>query len=92
MVAGVSIDMTKWDVVEDGNYWVGSFLVGPCIDCEFCDDRRFVSIMPSRFARELAIDALLDFMDRLRTGRVPQGMTDPDDLMEVCVSAARRQR
>lgn len=55
-------------------------------------DRRFIAIMPSTFPWELAVDAFLDFRDRLREGRIPRAITEPADLMDICVSAARRQR
>jgi len=41
---------------------------------------------------ELAVDAALEYMDRVRCGAIPDGVTCPADLMSMCVRNARRQR
>jgi hypothetical protein len=93
------IDMADWDVLEKEGVWIGRLGLpqtetGRFIPPELKEHRpqRFVAIMPSSFPWELAVDALLDFMDRLRTFRVPAGIDTPRALMDLCVSAARRQR
>lgn len=86
------IDMSKWKVVEHEGYWIGVILSETPMHCKYCEPPRYVAIMPSSFPWELAVDALLDFMDRLRTFRVPAGVDSPRALMDICVSAARRQR
>lgn len=77
-----------WDVVEDGSTWVGTFLASP----KGKQERLYVNIMSTKFPKELATDALCDFMSRCSQGQLPKGLTDPDKLMELCVAAARRQR
>lgn len=93
------IDMSDWDVMEVDGMWMGRIGMaqtetGRFIPPELKKHRpqRYIQIMPSSFPRELAIDALLDFMDRLRTFRVPAGVDSPRTLMDICVSSARRQR
>jgi hypothetical protein len=93
------IDMTDWDVTEKDGVWIGRIGLpqtpsGQHIPPELKEHRpqRFVAIMPSSFPWELAVDALLDFMDRLRTFRVPVGIDTPRALMNLCVAAARKRR
>lgn len=80
--------MHIWAVYEYQGMWVGAIglLTPPTVSTGF------IKIMQASFPYELAVDALLDFMDRLRTGRVPLGLEEPAELMELCVTAARRQR
>lgn len=93
------IDRHNWAVLEHKGFWIGRLSVsfqGYGLDSLKRDlaavGDRFVAIMPSSFAEELAIDAFLDFCDRLRSGTLPRGVEDPKELMDICVSAARRQR
>lgn len=55
-------------------------------------DSRHINIMSTTFPWELAVDAALDFMDRLNERRIPRDVTEPEELMAMCVQAARRQR
>jgi len=75
------VSMTDWGIVESEGVWVGR--VG---------DHGFIRIMPSTVAWEVAVDALTDFLDRLRTRTFPRHITDPKDIMKFCVRQARRQR
>lgn len=86
-----TIDRHLWDVVEHKGFWIGQLsLVSGTLP--FQVDDRWVAVMASSFPWELAVDAFLDFMDRLRSGRLPAGVDSPGELMDICVSAARRQR
>ena len=72
----------RWDVVNLNGYWIA--LIGP---------HYHVSVSKiDRIPWEIAVDATLDFMDRCRTRRVPRGVTDPKELMSICLRASRRQR
>jgi hypothetical protein len=57
----------------------------------FSIDELYIQVMPTSQPWELAVDAALDFIDRLNEGRVRK-YADPWALMSDCVSAARRQR
>lgn len=84
----------SWSVSEDKRWWVLA-LSGP-IEHGMVDirnmERAKIDVMPSRHSGELAIDASLEFLDRLREGRVPKFIECPDGLMALCVKAAIRQR
>lgn len=91
------IDMNMWNVRQHRGRWVGHFLWrdplyrnGRNIGGVFYD--AFVDILPASYPYELAVDALLDFMDRLRTGLIPRDATEPGEIMALAVQAARRQR
>lgn len=74
------VNMTDWEVKEHRGFWMGRV-----------NKWGWITIMAASAAETLATDALLDFMSRLREGRL-SGCTEPADLMAMCVSAARRQR
>lgn len=93
------ISANDWDVIEDNKHWVGKVALAGVILCSLPPQRdyRYITIMPTVInnrdvPRELAVDALTDFIMRCREGRIPRGLEEPEALMELCVSAARRQR
>ena len=75
----------SWDIVEKNRWWVLTMEGGVSKQAQ-------IAIMPTRHSRELAIDASLEFLDRLRERRVPKFIDSPDGLMAFCVKAAIRQR
>lgn len=79
-----------WDITKSNGWWIG------CIRWGSEDSAReytgFIAIIPDHDPLELATDALLDFIDRLRERRIPRDVEDPITLMDMCVWAARRQR
>lgn len=75
-----------WNVTKYRGWWVGAF-TNP-----FDSEWRYVAIMPAHDPWELAVDAFLDFIDRLREGRIPRDVTEPLELMDMAVYAAKRQR
>ena len=82
--------------VHESHYWWVLTLNGPIehdgmIDIENMG-RAKIDVMPSRHDMGLAIDASLEFLDRLRERRVPKFIECPDGLMALCVKAALRQR
>lgn len=79
-----SVSLFNWDVIEKANMWM--LRVGTPDGGD-----RFINVMPTSSSWEQAVDAALDFIDRLRNGRV-RDFNDPWSLMSSCVSAARRQR
>jgi hypothetical protein len=78
---------TQWHVEKYRSWWIGSF-VTPFTG----DDRLFIAIMPAHEPWELAVDSFLDFIDRLREGRIPRDIETPIALIEMTNQAARRQR
>jgi len=90
----IDIDKTNWDVIERRGMWVGriAYRVSEHPVQQRMVSEGYIQIMPTSFPEELAIDALLEFIDRLREGRIPRGVTDPEEMMGLAVSAARRQR
>ncbi|KKM67156.1 hypothetical protein LCGC14_1473980 [marine sediment metagenome] len=83
-----------WEINEHGRWWV-LILSGPkehdMVDMKNMGRAR-ITIMPSTHFRELAVDAGLEFLDRLRERRVPKFIDTPDALMALCAKAAIRQR
>lgn len=77
----------SWAVSEDHHWWVLTLEGAGCLP-----GRVKIDVMPSRHDGELAIDASLEFLDRLRERRVPKFIECPDALMALCVKAAIRQR
>lgn len=77
---------TEWVVQKHRGWWIGSF------STPFDIERVFIAIMPAHDPWELAVDAFLDFIDRLREGRIPRDVTEPLELMDMCCYASRRQR
>lgn len=75
------VSMTDWDVTEHKGEWVAR--VG---------DHGYISVLPSTIAWEVAVDALLEFLDKLRTRSFPRGVTDPKEIMKFCARRARRYR
>lgn len=91
------LDDCSWEVKEDKGRWIGRLgyldahsMNGIVVGGTYKDG--FIDIMPSSFDYCLAIDAFLDFRDRLRTGWVPKDCTEPSTLMALAVKSARRQR
>lgn len=80
---------TEWEVKKHKGWWIGSFVSPFIVEV---GDRHFVAVMPAHDPWELAVDAFLDFIDRLREGRIPRDVTEPLVLMDMCCYAARRQR
>lgn len=82
-----------WDVVERDHWWV-LILSGPreygMVDLKNME-RVSIRVMPSERDTNLAIDASLEFLDRLWERRVPKFIDSPDALMSFCVKAAIRQ-
>lgn len=74
------VNMSDWEVKERHGFWMGRV-----------NQWGWITVMPSSHPEDLATDALLDFMSRLREGRI-SGCTEPADLMAICVGAACRQR
>lgn len=73
--------MDQWEVTSDGCYgWTLFWRYG------------FMLICPSHWPETVAIDAACEFMDRYKSGRMPNGCEHVGDLMDFCVRAARRQR
>lgn len=75
------ISMTDWDVIEDGGNWYARI-----------GDHGYIYVMKATAPETLAIDATLEFLDKLRTRSFPRNITHPAQIMKFCVSAARRQR
>lgn len=91
------IDPHNWEVKMDGTRWVGRlvhYANTPSINRRMptFPVSGYIDIMPASFPETLAIDAFCDFMSRLNNGIVPRGLTDPRELMDMCVMSARRQR
>ena len=74
----------SWEVEEQNRWWVLLLEGGVSKQAQ-------IAIMPSTHPREIAIDAGLEFVDRLWERRVPKFIDSPDDLMSLCVKAAIRQ-
>lgn len=53
---------------------------------------RYIDICIESVPWEVAVDAALEFLDRLRTGAIPKAVEDPNELMSMCFRNARRQR
>lgn len=53
---------------------------------------RYIDICLGTVPWEVAVDAGLEFLDRLRTGAIPKAVDDPNELMSMCFRNARRQR
>ena len=99
-------NVLAWDVAKDsdlpdcpyckagvGGMWIGEVVIESGSPAMPEGGTRFIPIMAvSKFTWEQATDAFLDFLDRLRTGRLPRGLTEPRELMEMCVQSTRRQR
>lgn len=77
-----------WSVTENDGWWVLN-LKDVSTSGEWSVK---ILVMPSTHAAELAWDATLEFLDRLRERRVPRFIDSPDSLMSFCVKAAVRQR
>jgi hypothetical protein len=91
-----------WEVFEDPKTqhhpgaWVLAFLAptfnrrGDVVGAEVV----FIDICPPTptFDYPLAVDAALEFIDRLRSGAIPRTIEDPKELMEMAFRNARRQR
>lgn len=79
-----------WDVLLDPrtmkspDTWFLRFTVGGVT--------RFIDICLGTVPWEVAVDAALEFLDRLRTGAIPKSVDDPNELMSMCFRNARRQR
>lgn len=83
------INPDSWEVTEEGEGKKAVWMLK--IEC-YLGIRRIVICGVDRTPWELAVDAALDWIDRLREGRIPRDLNDPHTLMAICVSAARRQR
>lgn len=80
----------SWSVSEWNHWWVLDVKETGCLSGRLVRRTR-ISMMPSRHDMNLAIDASLEFLDRLRERRVPKFIDSPDALMSLCVKAAIRQ-
>ena len=72
----------SWAIAETDHWWV-LHLKGT--------GQAKIPVMPSRHDMNLAVDASLEFLDRLWDRRVPKFIDSPDALMSLCVKAAIRQ-
>lgn len=90
----------NWNVTEDAKTprWPGAWVLTMLIQRSamgqgwpsLCE--RVIDIGPLSLTWEQAVDAATEFMDRLRTGAIPKTITEPAELMEMCVRNMRRQR
>ena len=78
----------SWEVREYKGWWIGRlswYIKGE-------ESVGFIAICQTRDRFELAVDAFLDFIDRLRESRIPRTVEEPATLMDMCMWSARRQR
>lgn len=75
------ISMVDWDVTQEGEDWIARI-----------GDHGYIRVMKATAPETLAIDATLEFLDKLRTRSFPRHITDPKQIMQFCVKRARRQR
>lgn len=86
--------MATWNVFLDHatpkhpGAWVLEFFLRPL---GTVSEKRMIDVGPITLSWEQAVDASLEFLDRLRTGAIPKSIDDPRELMEMCVRNMRRQ-
>jgi len=74
------VSVTDWDVTESSGVWVARI------------GGRYIRVMSATAPWEMAVDATLEFIDKLRERTFPRHVTDPAEIMRFCVKRTRRQR
>lgn len=75
------VSKTDWDVTEVEGAWVARI-----------GSHGFIRVTSISAPYEVAVDAVLEFLDKLRERSFPRNVTDPSQIMKFCVKQARRQR
>lgn len=75
------VSVTDWDVIECDGSWYAR--VG---------QHGYIYVTKATAPETVAIDAVLEFLDKLRTRSFPRNVKHPAQIMQFCVKAARRQR
>lgn len=91
------IDLSDWDIKEYRGWWMARIRVS-IPDGHYTIKHgehpadRYIAVVSTLAPYEIAVDILTDFLMRLKYGPLPRGLDDPQELMEICRDAARRQR